>query len=208
MASPNPDTLIGTSFVESGTFNFDGAKFAQGHAHFPSGLDGGIDEVRIVKGSAAWTSDFNTTTFISSPSPHTCPVAGFDTAICKSSNIPYSSFDLSFNGTSYIPTVTMLAHAKRGELNHSNNPTFLTKGQSDGMIYGTGSLYAEDSELAIKNTVKSPYDGHDASFQKQTWISQIGIYDDDKNLIAIAKLANPVRKTEDREFTFKLKLDI
>ena len=115
---------------------------------------------------------------------------------------------LSLNGTSYIPTVTMFAHAKKGELNHSNNPTYLTFGQDNAnMLYGTGSLYAENSELEIKNTVKSPYDGHDAIFQKQTWISQIGIYDEDKNLIAIAKLANPVRKTEDREFTFKLKLD-
>jgi len=29
-----------------------------------------------------------------------------------------------------------------------------------------------------------------------------------KNLIAIAKLAKPIRKSENRDFTFKLKLDI
>jgi len=193
---------LGKTISESNTWDFDGLVLGGGWQYFPPSLNGGIDEFRIVKGTAE--------TFSAQPqSPHTCPTSGtVNTGDCKSSNAPYSSFDLSFNGTSYIPTVTMLAHAKKGELNHSNNPTFLTKGQSDGMIYGTGSLYAEDSELAIKNTVKSPYDGHDASFQKQTWISQIGIYDDDKNLIAIAKLANPVRKTEDREFTFKLKLDI
>ena len=34
------------------------------------------------------------------------------------------------------------------------------------------------------------------------------IYDKDKNLIAIASLANPVKKTETRDFMFKLKLDI
>jgi len=45
-------------------------------------------------------------------------------------------------------------------------------------------------------------------FQKQTWISRIGIYDEDMNLIGIAKPANPVKKTVDRSFTFKLKLDI
>jgi hypothetical protein len=131
-----------------------------------------------------------------------------DTSDCLSSNVPYSSFNMSFNGTSYIPTVTRLAHAKKGELNNSNNPTFLTYGQDNAIISKTGSLYTENSELTIKNTTKSSYDGYDAAFQKQTWISQIGIYDEDKNLIAIAKLANPVRKTEDRDFTFKLKLDI
>ena len=46
------------------------------------------------------------------------------------------------------------------------------------------------------------------SFKKQTYISKVGIYDDQRRLIGIAKLANPVRKTEDREYTFKLKLDI
>ena len=45
-------------------------------------------------------------------------------------------------------------------------------------------------------------------FSKQTYISKVGIYDKDKNLIAVAKLATPVKKTEERDLTFKLKLDI
>ena len=45
-------------------------------------------------------------------------------------------------------------------------------------------------------------------FQKQTFISKVGIYDENKNLIAIANVAEPVKKTEDRDFTFKLKIDI
>ena len=36
----------------------------------------------------------------------------------------------------------------------------------------------------------------------------VTIYDENKNLIAIASLANPVRKLEERSYTFKLKLDI
>ena len=59
----------------------------------------------------------------------------------------------------------------------------------------------------LKNIVTSSHSHHSASFKKQTYISQIGLYDDDKNLIGVAKLATPVKKTEDREFTFKLKLD-
>ena len=116
---------------------------------------------------------------------------------------------LSFNGTNRIPTLTMLAHAKKGELNHSNNPTYLTYADKDVNIIGaTGGIsYTEKADLTIANTVKSAHEGAEAGFQKQVWISKIGIYDENKNLIAIAKLANPVRKTEDRDFTFKLKLD-
>ena len=52
------------------------------------------------------------------------------------------------------------------------------------------------------------YNDPTASFQKQTYISRVAIYDEDKNLIAIAKLATPVRKRETDSYTFKLKLDI
>ena len=43
---------------------------------------------------------------------------------------------------------------------------------------------------------------------KETYISKVAIYDEKKNLIGIAKLANPVRKTPDRSYLFKLKLDL
>ena len=69
------------------------------------------------------------------------------------------------------------------------------------------SKYTEDSRTPIKNIVSSSHPHFSESFKKQTYISQIGLFDDDKNLVAIAKLATPVKKTEDREFTFKLKLD-
>ena len=119
-----------------------------------------------------------------------------------------SSYGLKMRGTNYIPTITMLAHAKKGELNHSNNPTYLTKGQEGVRMSYSGEInYTERDNIEIKNTVYSPYNDPPPEFKKQTWISKIGIYDDKKNLIAIAKLAKPILKTEDREFTFKLKLD-
>ena len=119
-----------------------------------------------------------------------------------------SSFDINFNGTSYVPTITMFANAKKADLNYSNNLTFL-----DHDSYTTlednisGTLYKEP-EYTIKNTIKSDYNDPTASFEKQVYISKIGIYDEDKNLIAIAKLATPVRKKEADAITFKLKLDI
>lgn len=119
-----------------------------------------------------------------------------------------SSSYICFNGTNFIPTLTMLAHANKGELNHSNNPTFLTDESKDGRMFWSGEInYTEKDNVEIKNTVYSPYNDPPPEFKKQTWISKIGIYDENKNLIAIAKLARPVLKTEDREFTFKLKLD-
>ena len=62
--------------------------------------------------------------------------------------------------------------------------------------------------FSIKNIKKSTFAGHNEEFENITYISKIGIYDDDKNLIATAKLANPIRKRLNDEYTFKLKLDI
>tara|TARA_R110000824_G_scaffold113687_3_gene263577 strand:+ start:10395 stop:12008 length:1614 start_codon:yes stop_codon:yes gene_type:complete len=119
-----------------------------------------------------------------------------------------SSFELEFSGTNYIPTITMMAHAKKGYLNWSNNPTYLKHNQASGSVSGS-SFYRENNIKNIKNTISSSYDcGFTGSFKKQTFIDKIGIYDKNKNLIAIAKVATPVRKLETDEYTFKLKLDI
>jgi hypothetical protein len=40
------------------------------------------------------------------------------------------------------------------------------------------------------------------------YISRVGLYDENKNLIGVATLSNPVRKEEAQDLTFKLKLDI
>ena len=121
-----------------------------------------------------------------------------------------SSYDISFLGTNYIPTLTMFAHAKQGDLNHSNNQTFIDFNDKPDNITQkpvTSNKFVEDKDKTIANVVQSPYSNHSASFEKTTYISKIGIYDKEMNLIGIAKLATPVRKTESRSYTFKMKLD-
>ncbi len=117
-----------------------------------------------------------------------------------------TSFSFKFKGTNKIPTMTMFAHAEKGELNYSNNPTFVQKSDRSiqNQISKTGYTEAERN---IKNTEKSNFTNDVAEFSKNTYISKIGIYDENYNLLGVATLANPVRKTEDRDYTFKLKID-
>ncbi len=124
----------------------------------------------------------------------------------SAANAPSSSYSIEFNGQDYVNTVTMFAHAKENELNFSNNPTFL----SGTMLrtFSSSFIFHEDARNEIKNIVSSSHTNYSASFKPVTYISKIGIYDKDKNLIAIAGVANPVRKLEERSYTFKLKLDI
>jgi hypothetical protein len=124
------------------------------------------------------------------------------------------SWDLQFEGTNYIPVLTMLAHAPKGNLNYSNNPTFIKHITNSSGILTTHApqsssfAYVENSQMPLTNIVSASYNEPSASFKKSTYISKIGVYDKDKNLIAVAKVATPVKKTEQREYTFKLKLDI
>jgi hypothetical protein len=116
---------------------------------------------------------------------------------------------MSFEGTEIIPTLTMLAHANKNDLNWSNNPSYLQSGSFNNYLAVTSSnTYIENSQLSIKNTISSSFSNYSASFKPQTFINSIGIYDEDGELIGIATVANPVRKTNEQDYTFKLKIDL
>jgi len=121
-----------------------------------------------------------------------------------------SLFSVSFEGTQKIPTTTMFATAQPGDLNNSLNPTWVSSSASDWRDRTSvgDSGYVEPKDTPIKNTIDSQYCNYEDEFQKQTYITEIGIFDKDKNLIGIAKLANPVQKKEADNYTFKLKLDM
>ena len=126
-----------------------------------------------------------------------------------------SSYTIEFKGETLVPTYTMMAHADKNDLVWSNNPTFVEKKQiHDGKTYNdiyvssTGSKHYEENELiSIKNIVSSSFI-HSESFSPTTHISKIGVYDEEGDLIAVANLATPVKKTTEQDYTFKLKLDL
>jgi hypothetical protein len=166
------------------------------------------------------TEKYNATTAVTNPT-----WAYWGTGIPKdgsgSLNLPSSSYSMEFEGTNHTPVITMFAHAPRGQLNFSNNPTFTVvntasaagdtnasfSGSMQGVMSGSAG-YTQDPAFEIKNVVSSSFPNGTGSFAKTTYISKVGVYDKNKNLIGIAKLAKPIKKTATQDFTFKLKLDI
>lgn len=116
-----------------------------------------------------------------------------------------SSYSVTFKATNKIPTLTMFAFSEKGEHNLSRNPTFLL--DASGSNHAQTPDYCVETSREIKKVNKSPYADHQEEYENVTYISKIGIYDKDKNLIGVASLANPVKKTEKRDFMFKLRLD-
>lgn len=119
----------------------------------------------------------------------------------------HASFRMDFQGTTKTEVVTMYAHAKRGEVNYSNNPTFLQYNQPV-LSFTSSHVYAENTDRKIKNTKSSSFKDYKEEFERQVYISKIAVYDKDRNLIGIATLPSPILKEEDRDLAFKLKLDI
>jgi len=118
-----------------------------------------------------------------------------------------ASFGLSFQGETTTETMTLYARAPRGEVNYSNNPTFVKYDQS--LIEFTSShIYEENKERLLKNIVTSSFGDYEEKFRRQVYISKIGVYDEQRNLIGIATLADPILKDENQDFVFKLKMDI
>ena len=119
------------------------------------------------------------------------------------------SYELNFAGTHRVPTISMLANANRGELNYSNNPTYIEHTVNTASYFPiTASYLYSERELTIKNIHSASYSDPTGSLKKTTYITKVGIYDNNKRLIGVASVAKPVKKTEERDLTFKLKLDI
>ncbi len=134
------------------------------------------------------------------------PVNSGETGAAISTSV---SFDMSFKGHTENPVMTLYAHARRGEVNFSNNPTFLDyEDAQNKILLESSNVYIQKDNIRIKNTVSSSYAGFDAPFERQVYVSRVAIYDDDKKLIGVATLSNPVLKKEAQDLSFKLKLDL
>jgi hypothetical protein len=151
------------------------------------------------------------------------------TSTSTTTPIVSASYEMNFQGSTERNTVTMFCSAEKNDLTWSNNRTFISGGQNDRLVLGqtssitvnsttytapTGSYfvpsngqYFENDQLVVKNTISSSFANFETPYKSQVFISEIGIYNDEGDLIAIAKLANPVRKTPELDYTFKLKLD-
>ena len=115
------------------------------------------------------------------------------------------SYLIKLEGTNKIPTITMLATANKGEMHYSNNPTFISKTDSPSPSVSSGSYSGGNSKII--NITKSKYEGFAEEFENIVYISKIGIYDEEGNLLGIASLSNPIKKSEAQDLLFKLRLD-
>jgi hypothetical protein len=89
--------------------------------------------------------------------------------------------DLRFNNTTELNSTIYFCRANHNEFNYSSNPTYLSS-----------------SKIVVKNaTTDNPV----------SYITTVGLYSDNRELLAVAKLSEPLKKTPDTEFTLRVRLD-
>lgn len=90
-----------------------------------------------------------------------------------------SSFQLNYQET--ISSQFVFTRVRNSEFNYSTNPSYIT---------GSG-------DLRINNFVNAP----------QTYITTVGMYNDNNELLAVAKLSKPLLKDFTKEALIRIKLD-
>jgi len=112
-------------------------------------------------------------------------VAGIDTAtsmLSASNFATASATKIEFQATTELNSTIYFCRAYNNEFNYSSNPTYL-----------------ENSMIRVK-------DG-DPTKEPQAYITTVGLYSDDNQLLAVAKLSEPIKKTASNELIIRTRLD-
>tara|TARA_R100001509_G_scaffold114907_1_gene70054 strand:- start:17043 stop:18080 length:1038 start_codon:yes stop_codon:yes gene_type:complete len=89
--------------------------------------------------------------------------------------------NISFNNTTELNSTVYFCRANHNEFNYSSNPSYLT-----------------GSQIRVKNkAIDAP----------RSYITTVGMYSADNELLAVAKLSEPLRKDPTNEVTLRVRLD-
>jgi len=90
-------------------------------------------------------------------------------------------YNISFNNTTELNSTIYFCRIGHNEFNYSSNPTYLN-----------------GSKIRVKN---------EATDAPRTYITTVGLYSADNELLAVAKLSEPLRKDPSTELTLRVRLD-
>jgi hypothetical protein len=91
----------------------------------------------------------------------------------------------TFQNVTNINSTLVFCRAAADEFNYSQNPTYV------------------DANNRI--TVIDP--GQENTQKSFTYVTSIGLYDANDNLLAVSKVSRPIEKNSERDLTFRVRLD-
>lgn len=174
---------VGLMFYDRGIAVFDLKKITSASQFVSGTIDAMSGLGTIVLGAAGTQTEF-ASTFI----PDFIVSASMDNIldhICSTRFSSGSNTAITFQNITNINSTLIFARATADEFNYSSNPTF-TDSENRIVVIDVGQ---EDTQ------------------QSFTFITSVGMYDANDNLLAVAKLSRPVEKNAERDLTFRVRLD-
>ena len=96
-------------------------------------------------------------------------------------NLRHRLYDLSFNNTTELNSTIHFCRVGHNDFNYSSNPTYLS-----------------DSKIRVKNnSLDAPV----------SYFTSVGLYSSDNELMAVAKLSEPLKKDPSNEMVVRVRLD-
>lgn len=171
--------IVGNLFYDQGIMVLDAKKVLSGTQHVSGTIDAISSGGTAVIGSAAGNprAKFIPDFFVS---------ASIDDVVDHLASCRFSSGSLTaltFQNVTNINSTLVFCRATADEFNYSSNPTFT---DSDGNI-----IVIDDPTT-------------DRTF---SYITTVGLYDANDNLLAVAKMSRPIEKNDEKDLTFRVRLD-
>lgn len=181
--SANTNTRVGLIFYDAGVAVFDLKKITSG-SQFVSGAIDAMHPLGTMVLGGVNTETHKTAKLI----PDLMVSGSVDNIVDHLCGTRFQSGSLTaitFQNVTNINSSLIFCRATADEFNYSSNPTFV---DVDGRI------------VVIENNQEDVQE----SF---TYVTSIGMYDSDNQLLAVAKLSRPVEKSPERDLTFRVRLD-
>ena len=189
--SSNTDRTVGLMFGDRGIAVFDLAKIISGSQHVSGVIDamngaGGFPQPgqTLIGDQYGMAGGNPNARFI----PDFMTSASIDNIIDHLSTCRFSSGSataITFQNVTNINSTLFFARATADEFNYSSNPTFIDS----------------DNRIVVID------EGQEETQRTFTFVTSIGLYDANDNLLAVAKLSRPVEKNDEKDITFRVRLD-
>ena len=181
--SANTTRNVGLMFYDRGVAVFDLAKITSA-SQFVSGTISSVAPLGTQVLGKSGTENAFKTKFI----PDFVVSASMDNVIDHLSAVRFGTGSLTamtFQNVTNINSTLIFCRASADEMNYSSNPTY-TDDENRIVVIDAG---AEDVQ------------------QSFTFITCIGLYDANDNLLAVSKVSRPIEKNAERDLTLRIRLD-
>ena len=176
----SPAGEYGLLYTSSQNIGTDPNNHIMGHLYYQAGI--AVIQSGIIA-SVAPTSNTdgtaNTTSAITASVANLFKSGTIDQA---ANGFRFGLYDADFNNTTELNSSIYFCRANNSEFNYSANPTYLSS-----------------SQIVVK--------GNNPMANPVSYVTSVGLYSPDNELLAVAKLSEPLKKSPANELTLRVRLD-